>query len=321
MKTWMKKIFLALILVVALYGTGRLYYAFTGGFTISNVTSDLSYDPRWEMPVPSPENQKILDKALNQPYTYLGKGCQSYVFESQDGKYVLKFFKYQRFRPQAWLNMFTFIPQVREYQEEKAVKKKESLDNIFRSWKIAYLQLPKESGLLFVQLNKKQESDPKYLKIKDKLGFSHRVDLNRMEFLLQKKAILLADQIKDWMEKGKEKKAVHLIDQLIAMLISEYEKGIADNDHALMQNTGVIDGHPVHIDVGQFVRNDTVIAPKVYKQEIYDKTYLLHVWLKENYPPLADYLTTRLVDLIGVDYYYMAPYVHKGNVGKIPNQD
>lgn len=314
-----KKAVIALIMVGLLYGGGRLYYALTGGFTEGNITSDLAYDPRWEIATTSSEEKSVIDQALSQEYTYLGKGCQSYVFSSADGKYVLKFIKFQRFRRQWWLEPFTFIPAIQTYQNEKAIQKKKKLDNIFTSWVIAYNYLRPETGVIYVHLNKGQYSKGR-LALRDKIGIMHELPIEQMEFLLQRRAVMLGPYIDQLMAKGNSKEAEALIDRLLQILLYEYSRGFADNDHALMQNTGVLDGMPVHIDVGQFIYNEIVQSPEVYLHEIYDKTYKFHEWLMKHHPQLALFLRARLVDLLGMDYYTMAPYVHKGDVAKIPNQ-
>src|ERR1700704_4131205 len=99
-----KNIFLAAFLFLAIYGAGRLYYQVTGGFTEGNIFYDLPFDPRFEMKSKETVN---LDFLLSKKFHYLGKGCQSYVFEREGGEYVIKFFKYQRFRPQEWLKLFS----------------------------------------------------------------------------------------------------------------------------------------------------------------------------------------------------------------------
>lgn len=313
-----KKALLLSLLICILYAGGRLYYAVTAGFTLSNIEASLPYNSKWEMrPLTSFERNE-LEQIFNQKFTYLGKGCQAYVFASSDDKYVIKFFKYQRFRPQTWINLFTFIPAVEEYQLTKTDEKKEKLEKVFRSWKLAFENLKDETGVVYVHLNKTNHWN-KMLVIHDKMGMEHQVDLDQTEFMVQRKATLLTPAIDRLITEGQPVQAEILIDRLLAMLLSEYARGYADNDHALMQNTGVLDGFPVHIDVGQFIRNESVKAPKVYKQELFDKTYQFHRWLKQHHSDLADHLEARLVAIIGPDYFYSAPYVHKGDVAKIPH--
>lgn len=306
-------------LILVGYGGVRLYYAITGGFTIGNITSDLSYDSRWKTHILSATEKILIDQALDQEYHYLGKGCQAYVFASNDGKYVLKFFKYQRFRKQPWIDAFTFIPAINRYQEDKSVSKKNKLDNVFRSWKIAFENLSPETGVFYVHLNKSDDLR-KILTVRDKLGLTRQLDLDQMEFLLQHRAEMLCPTIKTMIEQGNEIQGKKLIDRLLTMLLSEYARGFADNDHALMQNTGVWEEAPVHIDVGQFIYNDIVKDPSVYRQELYDKTYKFLLWLKKHDQSLAQHLENRLVAIIGEEYFLKAPYVHKSDVSKIPHK-
>lgn len=299
------------------YGAGRLYFATTGGFTESNIASDLPYDSRWEV---KPQNQAAIRNAFNQPYHWLGKGCQSYVFESADSQYVIKFIKYQRFRPQSWVSLFTFIPAVEEYLQEKALDKKKRLDAVFYSWKLAYEELPQESGIVYLHLNKTTGGLP-HLILYDKLGLAHQINLNQTEFMIQKKADMLCPTIEKWIAEKKEEEAKKAIDKLFAMILSEYHRGYADNDHALMQNTGISNGLPVHIDVGQFIKNRVMRDPQVYRQELYNKMYKFRYWLAERSPALAQHVELLLQQEIGEDYPKMKPYVHVGNVAKIPNED
>lgn len=295
-------------LCLAIYGAGRLYYKVTDGFTIGNIVSTLSYQEKWAITPLSNSEKKQVSEILSQPYRYVGKGCQSYVFLSQDGDYVLKFVKYQRFRPQAWLDYFQWVPGINPIRLYKIQKKEKKLDMLFDSWKIAYENLKEETGLVYVHLNKTKDFHQPVV-IFDKLGFQHEVDIDDMEFLIQKKAQMLCPALEEMMAAHQEKEAVRLIDQLLAMILFEYARGFADNDHALMQNTGVLDGRPIHIDAGQFVKNEEVKKSEVFKQELFSKTFKFHKWLQKRYPSLAEHLQSRLVEIIGSEFYSLKPQV------------
>lgn len=285
---------------------------------MSNIEAQIPYNAKWDIHLLSPNEKDEVGRALRQPFTYLGKGCQAYVFASADGNYVIKFLKYQRFRPQTWIDLFTFVPFIADYQFAKTEEKNEKLNKVFTSWKIAFEVLKNETGVIYVHLNKTHEWNQS-LAIRDKLKLEHQVNLDQTEFLLQRRAIMLCPAIDQLVANSQNEEAELLIDRLLTMLLIEYARGYADNDHALMQNTGVLDGFPIHVDVGQFIHNVSVQAPKVYKQELYDKTYLFHRWLKQHHPHLASHLAARLIIIIGPDYFYTAPYVHKGDVAKIPH--
>ena len=306
----MKKNIIRLIilfaLILALYGLGRLYYRVTGGFMVSNITSDFAFQPSWEVrPLLQSEIEEF-DLAVNQPYHYLEKGCQSYVFASEDNRYVIKFFKYQRYRIQPWLAYFPPLPAVVKYREEKMAKKWHKLDGFVRSWKIAFDHLKKETGLVYVHLNKTNHLQ-RQVTLFDKIGKKHVVSLDHMEFCIQKKADLLQETLLDYRDKADDAKAKELIYNLLHMILSEYARGFADNDHALMQNTAVANGLPVHIDVGQFVFNEQVKQPAIFHQELFTKTYELKIWLKKHYPEIGTYLDEELQQIIGADYSSMQP--------------
>lgn len=313
-----KKFFIVFLFILCVYGIGRLYFAVTAGFTVGNISSQFEFDPRWETHELSASERENISQALDQEYDYLGKGCQSYVFASRDGKYVIKFFKFQRFRPQVWLQPFTFIPAVKNHQATKAIARKLKLDKVFRSWKLAYEHLQKETGVLYVHLNKSDDWHKK-LTIHDKLGLTHQLDIDQMEFMIQHRADMLCGTINALMANREIEEAEKIIDRLLSMMLSEYFRGYADNDHALMQNTGVLDGQPIHIDAGQFIYNEKVKSPAVYKKEIFNKTYKFNLWLKKHHSDLSTHLEGKLLALLGPDYYYQEPYRHVGDVGKIPH--
>jgi hypothetical protein len=293
-------------LLFSLYGTGRLYYRLTGGFTIANITSDFPFQPQWEVrPLVASEEEEF-SKAVDQPYTYLGKGCQSYVFASDDGQYVIKFFKYQRLRLQPWLTYFPPLPAIMQYRQEKIAKKWNKLDGFVRSWKVAFENLKDETGLVFVHLNKTHHLQ-RHVVLYDKMGQTHTVDLDQMEFCIQRRAHLLCETLLEHKAKGDLVGAQQLIHQLLDMILSEYARGLADNDHALMQNTGVAQGKPLHIDVGQFVFNEEAKQPVVFHQELFTKTFKFKLWLRDQYPELALYLEEELHRIMGPAYLTMRP--------------
>ena len=192
---------LVLILVVcALYALGRLYYRLTGGFVISNITSDFPHQPQWEVrPLHTDEKNEFLH-ALAQPYHYLGKGCQSYVFESQDGQYVIKFFKYQRYRLQSWLAYFPPLPAVVKYSQEKVRESGENSTDLLGAGNSPLKTLKRRSAS-YLSISNKTSHLKKNLLLYDKIGQPHTVELDQMEFCIQRKAVLLCQTLLEYKEK------------------------------------------------------------------------------------------------------------------------
>ncbi len=207
---------------------------------------------------------------------------------------------------QPWLLYFPPLPAIVKYRQEKIEKKWNKLDGFVKSWKVAFENLKDETGLIFVHLNKTDDLHKK-LTIFDKLGVEHQIDADQTEFCIQYRAEMLCDLLLEFKQNNDLKGAQALIDRLLGLIISEYARGLADNDHALMQNTGVVNGNPIHIDVGQFVISEEAKEPVFYHQELVTKTYKFKHWLFENYPELGTYLDQRLHEAIGPDYIVMHP--------------
>src|SRR5579871_1274024 len=82
----------ALFAIFSLF-TARFCLQKTDRFMISKITSNRPYDPLFEVTGQSGEAESEVRRALSQKYTYLAAGGQAFVFLSEDGNYVIKFFK------------------------------------------------------------------------------------------------------------------------------------------------------------------------------------------------------------------------------------
>jgi len=269
-----KRLLRLLLFVLAFAAAAAFCRRQTDGFTIASVTSDLPYNPHWES---SPlTNRSILD----QPFSYLGKGAQAYVFASEDGNYVLKLFRHDHMRPRIW-SFFLDRPGDRRRQAK--------LQESFSSYKIAADSFREESGLVFLHLNKTNNLRKK-LRIIDKIGVLHELDADGMEFLVQKKASLLYPTLEQWMASGKLEESKALLASLVLLLKSRQAKGIGDKDPNLETNFGVLGGKAVQIDIGRFRREESPDA----RGELLRTADPLHRRLAERYPELDIYLMEKI---------------------------
>lgn len=292
----------ALLLFVISFGAVKLWFFYTDGFRLAHISSELKPDSRWKTRELTEEEKLEVDVAISQSYTYMGKGCQSYAFLSEDGQYIIKFLKYQRFRPQYYFYWFTFLKEFKQYLDLKIDLKVQKMERLFTSWVVAFDLLPKETALIYTHLNKTDHLN-RSITITDYAGYRYELDMDQMEFLIQKKGELLCPVIDQMMAEGKEEETKTMLSGLFRMIVSEYQRGIADNDHALMQNTGVIDGQPFQLDVGRFVVDPIASNPKIYNQEIYNKYYKFRLWLKRFHPSLLDHVNHELFEEMGEEFY------------------
>ena len=158
----------------------------TDGFSMSKITSEMTYHKEFETSSLSNKELDSIRSILDQPYHYLGKGVQCFAFVSADDKYVLKFFRMRRVLPSPWLIK---MPVNESYKKEKISRKFEEFMRDFMSYKIAYELLKEDTGLVYIHLNKTNLLHQK-ITLFDKIRIKHTIDMDNMEFILQKKADL-----------------------------------------------------------------------------------------------------------------------------------
>ncbi len=236
----------------------------TDGFTIHSITSAFPSDPRWE--ASSPASPEVIDKALSQKFRYLARGAQCFAFVSEDGQYVLKFFNQPNYK-------------------RKGVEHR-NID--FASYKIACEQLPEETGLLSVHLVPGTGSK-RVVTLIDKLNIAHKVDLESMEFLLQKRADLTIPAISSAMKEHKEEVAKGYLDAIFALTHKRVDQGILDRDPNMTKNLGVLDGKAFLVDIGRLSYGTSAQQFKTDLMRFEEKNRGFRQWLQENYPSLYTY--------------------------------
>jgi len=76
------------------------------------------------------------------------------------------------------------------WHPEKADYRRQNLFSIFRAHKLAYTEIKADTGLIYIHLNKSDHLKTQ-LKVVDRLGRTHHIDLDKTEFIVQEKAELI----------------------------------------------------------------------------------------------------------------------------------
>jgi hypothetical protein len=158
---------------------------------------------------------------------------------------------------------------------------------------IAFDELQNETGLLYVHLNK-TDSWKKKLRLIDRLNIRHQVDVDSLDFVIQKRAELVYERIIRQMQAGKQDAAKESISQIISLIVKRCEKGYHDRDPNIRTNCGFIEEKAVKIDVGRFVRNDEMKKSEVMKQEVVRITAPFKIWIADTYPQLIPYFEEEI---------------------------
>jgi hypothetical protein len=220
---------------------------------------------------------------------------------SEDKKYVLKFLKQNKLRPKTWLAYlpFSFNPY---YRDALVLKKK--LESTFRAIKMAFTDFKQETGLLYVHLNRTHHLN-KTITIFDRKGKSHRVNLDKTNFLVQKKAKLIYMRISELMSEGNTEKAKEVITSVFSLIDQLGRRGVVDNDPILRKNFGLIDDRAVQIDIGRMKIDPIRITSLQYKNEVAGITKSFKLWIEKNYPILTDHFDSNLREIgsfNGIDF-------------------
>ena len=282
-----KRTLLALLILCGglFFGYNQTSTYLADGFAPSKIQSDLTHDQRWEIPSLSDEERESLLHLLDQPFTYLGKGSQCFVFESNDGEVVLKFFRHRRYQPSSLISLFS----KKEYLNKKR-KKREAL---FDSCWLAHQKLREESGLVYLHLNKSDDLNQRVV-LKDKLHRHYALPLDSYEFIVQRRAQLIYPYIQERAKKGEMSAARESLSQLLQLLTTRYHQGIGDQDAVLIKNAGFLADRAIFIDIGQFYVDETKKDRAEYQCETERITRRLRKWLGESYPELAAYFEEEL---------------------------
>ncbi len=284
-KSHLWKILIFVIWPLILFGLGLFYCVDLSGFSVGKIKSPLQYNEEWEAHILNKEDQNLLQTALSQDYFFLGNGVTSYSFVSNDQNYIIKFFKMRHLLPKNWLNYIPIPKILDNYRFEKIDKRNLKLFDIFASCKLAFEELHEETGLLFIHLNKTRDLKKK-IKFIDQEGKSHLIDLDAMEFVIQKKAIPFAEKFKRFKEKNDIQGAQKALQSILYLALERSSKRILNKStDDITSGYGFIGNSCVHLNVAGFCKTTNIQSLEVEFLKTSDK---LKEWVHDHYPELED---------------------------------
>jgi hypothetical protein len=281
-----RKLFFTLVLATVAALGFFAYNRATDGFSVHQMTSSLPPCPQFEFSLDD-EQKEILQRMLDQPFHYIGKGIQSYVFASEDDQTVIKFFKHKHLRPFTWLNDLPMTPKLRALCNEKIERRKQRVERLFSSCQLAYEKMREQTGLLFIHLNRTPALEKKIVLV-DKLGFKHHVEIDNYEYILQKKAKTVSE-VFSHLEKGEVLGKVQL---LVDLVLNRCQKGICDRDRSFVQNVAFTpnEEEAIFIDFGQFYEDPIILQEEEQAKDLTSRLASLRFWTERHFPHLAPHI-------------------------------
>ncbi|HSX03458.1 MAG TPA: hypothetical protein VLG76_01880 [Rhabdochlamydiaceae bacterium] len=293
----MKKFLIKILLfIVGFICIERFCHGITEGFRPHKILSDLSFNPEYAT---EPASDEIKGN-LSQPFYFLSSGGQCYAFISEDKQTVLKVFKHHHMRPESYLNRI-YLPQFLEPLRCKIIQeRKERLQTIFSSFKLAYDRFKEHTGLLYLHLNK-TDTVHQTLTLVDNIGVSHCFDLDNLEFALQKTAVLAYQKIEQCMKTNDLAAAEKCLKSLVELIVTRSKAGLADRDPIIKRNFGFIEEKAIEIDLGSFYEDLGLTKPSSYKRALFCECIKLKSWIQKRYPMLYPSLDQSIRTIIDND--------------------
>ncbi|MFA6118732.1 MAG: hypothetical protein WCT85_01650 [Parachlamydiales bacterium] len=249
----------------------------TDGFSTKQITR--FDDGNKQLNIDFSGNMSEVKSILSQNFHYLTRGRECFIFESEDKKYVIKFFDATRYNSKIFfpsIPLPKFLDALRQKHYNRRITK---LEFNLTSAKLAFENLKDESALVYVNTSKTDifQND---LVITNKCKKSFSLDLNDIFFILQKKCDIFYESY----EKSQDDKhKIELLYSFLEMVDTRTKKNIIDDDLGTKRrNWGLYNDKAVTIDIGRWYFDEKLKTPKGYKKEMLKATKILRRYLEKN---------------------------------------
>jgi hypothetical protein len=275
--------FLLLILFIALVCiTDRFLWKLNHGFSVHII----------EAPIPPlEENSSSLPfpkSALQQPFYYLSKGSQCFVFESKDHSIVIKFYRFpSHMRRFPWSHHplgYLFSKHRKKIQDYNIKKFKLTM----HSFLLAEKKLSHQTGVIYTHLQPTHHINHS-IQIIDSLGYSYQIPLDPVVFVIQRKGACFLSLFKDRLRANDIVSCKQMILSLIELLKQRCLKGISDLDHMDNGNYGWLEERAIHLDIGRFQEETELEKAENIQKEMERITAPVGHLLMDTNPTLYQY--------------------------------
>jgi hypothetical protein len=294
-----KKLFLfgALALLAALITLERIYHLQNRGFRVSKLIS--------AQPCIDESPPREVDTLLNQSFRWIGGGGTCYVFLGEDGKTILKLFRYHQLFYKHLFSYFSFPGIADAWRIRKILAREirhwhKRHPAFFSSCQIVSSNLKEETGLIYLCLPPNLHFD-RDVQLIDAWGIPHHVNLSKTGFALQKKADLLFPYLEKLLKEEKTEEGKRVLDSLLSLILRRCKKEIGDRDPNLHINFGCIEGKATEFDLGSYYSDPSLNSPIKAAKELFFSTFVLQQWLEKHSPELLEHLLKQILDFTSIE--------------------
>lgn len=289
-----KSILWTLLAASSIFPLYRFLHEQTDGFTPSKIRKAFEDDSVPHLSSsPSFQQQEEILRILNQPLHYIGRGGQCYAFTTSDQKHVVKLLKYNNNYPKIWFRIFPFPGNLDLYRKQTLARKQKKLEGEYKSYQIALENLQEETGIVYFHLDAGTLPNV-HLELFDKIRVRHRLPADSFQFYIQKKGSPFYPKLESMIRGRQIQQAKIALDEMSTYLKKRCQKNITDKDNGIWRNFAFYEQQPFQIDIGQFIYDPSLNAPKQVEETLLFFTKDFRNWLKILDPVLESYFTQSL---------------------------
>lgn len=142
---------------------GRYCRMASDGFAILRISHNLPKDPKYKPPSLSNAEKEELASIFAQKFHYVGCGGQSYAFASDDGEYILKFFRFYHHRIPIWLDKMPLFGNLKNKRDSFKRMHENKLQRLLASLLITSTTLKEQSGVIYLIFKKQKILDSTFI--------------------------------------------------------------------------------------------------------------------------------------------------------------
>jgi len=266
---------------ILLMGFGLFLCYKSFGFSIAKITSCFTYDETSKIkPLSDIERNYIIENIFPQRFYFLRSGRQYYTFISEDRQFILKFFKIHAHQRAGIFNVLSRIfYQMLGFRQE--MKDQLISAKVLSNYKYVYELLREETAIVYLHLDKTYEF-PASVTLIDEKGKEHILDLNAIEFIVQRRAQKFYEHLNQLVKKGRYDDLTASIRSLFQLIATRCEKGFIDQNLDL-RSFGFIDNKAVRFDCATLSYDPSIKYPLNFRNEVMEAAEKLQEWAQNNY--------------------------------------
>lgn len=244
----------------------------THSFHAQRLIVDLPDRENWKTVFHIPQEE--IYAILSQPFEYLNRGSQAFVFASIDGKYVLKLYLFES--PKETLMNSFFHRQDYSRSDYAALRSIKTLNALAA----ADHYVPEQTGLVFAHLNLTSDNLP-LVHLSGPAWHRMQLDLNRVRFVLQRRVRPLAEPLIEAYLNNDRQRFDSLIREIDSLLSQRIACQIRNADPTLFDNFGFLEDRAVEIDFGNYAQGCCLNEKSRYVPQLLK-------WAEKNTPRWKD---------------------------------